>query len=512
MTLEVPITPGDPLGGKSQAATNRTNSAWGIVEYAAQALSLLCLTPLLLDRLGDDAFGLLVIGTTIMGLNGMFSLGLGPATQHFVAKYRQGNAEEVSLRLKSIVETSIVANAVFGLCSGLVIFFFASMAPWFFKEPPEGTSELLISIIKIAGVALPFVFIVNTVDNTLRGFERFDLTVPLTATTRITAAVAQIVLVLLGFQILALVMAAVICQILQAIVGMIVLRRLVMPGLSRIPSFEYSEFKRFVTYGIYVWLNSMLGTARNSGEVLILASILGPTALTLYAIPSRILAQVHLLLAKAFAYLFPFATKLIHEGNTKKVHEIYLSGTRYLSTLAAVSIPALAIGCAPLLAAWIGVDRAEAITPVFQLLAIRFAVYPLSILTSNLLMAADKTRVMTIVMTINALTILPASALAAYYYGVIGAAAAQLLVFAPILFNRFYVEKNLFGSASFHTVVLPVILIVVPLVCSLLLIRLPVDYPLLLTVIVSAMVGLVCGSICWVFGSRFKLLQLPAPA
>lgn len=497
---------------KSQKATNRVNSAWGVVEYAAQAISLLCLTPLLLDRLGDGAFGLLVIATTIMGLNGMFSLGLGPATQHFVAKYRQGNSQTKRQQLKTVVETSIVANLVFGFCSGLLLILFANYIPSFFKEPPEGTTELLISIIKISGVALPFVFIANTVDNTLRGFERFDLSVPLMATTRITTAVAQIVMVLLGFGILELVTAAIVCQGLRSCAGIIVLRKYVLPELSLLPGFVYSEFRKFIAYGVYVWLNSMIAMGRNSGEVLILAAILGPAVLTFYAIPSRVLAQTHLLLSKAFAYLFPFATKLIHEGDTKKVFEIYSSATRYLSTLSALVIPALAIGCGPLLTIWIGAERAETMTPVFQLLAIRFAVFPLSILTTNLLMAADKTHVMTIIMGINTLTILPASALCAYHYGVMGAAAAQLLVFAPILFNRFYVEKNLFGSASFNTVALPVILIAVPLVCCLLAIRLPVDYPIFLTVIVSAGVGIACASICWFFGNRFPAIHLPAPA
>jgi len=385
----------------------------------------------------------------------------------------------------------------------VLVVFFANAVPWFFKEPPKGNAEVLISIIKVAGVSLPFVFTVNTINNTLRGFERFDLSVPLVALTKIATAIAQIVMVLLGFQILALVIAAVAFQVLRAFVGIFVLRKYALPELNLIPSFSFTEFRQFVGYGVFVWLNSMIGTAQKSGEILILAGILGPTVLTLYALPTKLLEQVHLLLSKAFAFLFPFATKLIHEGNTKRVFEIYSSATRYLSTLSALVIPALAIGCGPLLAVWIGAERAEKMTLVFQLLAVRFAVFPLSILTTNLLMAADKTRIITIVMTLNVVTLLPASAILAYYFGVVGAAAAQLLLFGPIFFNRFYVEKNLFGSSSFSTVVLPVVLIVIPLVTCLFLIRLPVDYPIHLTLMVSSAVGVACGAICWYSNGHF---------
>ena len=115
-------------------------------------------------------------------------------------------------------------------------------------------------------------------------------------------------------------------------------------------------------------------------------------------------------------------------------------------------------------------------------------------------MAAHKTHVITIVMAINAIVILPASAISAYYFGVEGAAAAQLLVFLPILFNRYYVESNLFGRAGFSTFALPVLLIAIPLVAALWVVRLPVDYPLVSTAVISLMVGTGCAAICWLCG------------
>ncbi|KLU02918.1 Membrane protein involved in the export of O-antigen and teichoic acid [Rhodopirellula islandica] len=488
------------LEATSQNATNRKNSAWGLIDYGAQAASVICLTPLLLRELGDSAFGMLVIATTIMGLNGMLSLGLGPAAQHFVAKYRHSN--ESKSKLKLVVETSLIANLIFGIASCTTIILCTEAVSRLYPHPANAPPNELAFIIRLAAFGLPFVFVVNTIDNSLKGFERFELSVPLSAIARIGTAVSQISLVLLGFELAAIVFAAVAFKGIQAILGVIVLKRWALPELSILPSFSWDEFRNFVSYGVYIWLNSMVATARSSGEILILASILGPTALTLYAVPSRVLTQVHLMLSSAFAYLFPFATKLIQSGDTQRVHEVYSNATRYLCTLSGLAIPPLAIGCGPLLALWIEADRAEKIQPIFQLLAIRYAVYPLSILTSNLLMASNKTRAMTIIATANTVTILPFSAGLAYFYGAEGAAAAQLLVLAPILFNRFFVEKTLFGSASANTVALPVLLLVVPLTCFLLLVDLPVDYPLIPTAIASTCTGLICGGICWIATSQ----------
>jgi O-antigen/teichoic acid export membrane protein len=357
--------------------------------------------------------------------------------------------------------------------------------------------------VQLAGVALPFVFVGNTIDNALRGFERFDLSVPLVALTRLATALVQIVLVLLGFQIVSLVLAAVILQVVRAVIGIIVLRKSVLPELALIPRFSLEEFKAFVSFGVYVWLNSLIGTARNSGEILILVSILGPALLTLYVVPVRVLSQVHLFLTKAFAYLFPFATKLIQSGKTNEIYSVYSVATRYLCTLSGLAIPTLAVGCGPLLSTWLTPEVAEKMLPVFQLLALRYAVFPLSILTSNLLMAADKTRAMTIIMAVNTVTIVPISALAAWWYGVQGAAAAQLLVFLPILFNRYFVEKTLFGKARLDTVIVPVLIASVPLACLLLTVRIPVGYALLPTILISGACGLLCGAVCWFSSVRF---------
>jgi len=484
---------------KSQKRRNLTNSAWGVFDYVAQAISLLLLTPLLLSNLGDGAYGILVIGMTVMGMNGMFSLGLGPATQHFVAKYRQSEeGQEKKRRLKLVVETSLITNVVFGILTGVLVFVLVNTLPSFFTNSSGGMSELILSVVKIASLGLPLVFITTTVDNALQGYERFDLSVPLLVGTRIITTVSQLILLVLGYGLVELISVVVLCKVLQSCIGIVLLKGSVLPELSLLrPEFSYAELRKFFSFGVFAWISSLLAAARSSGEVLALAAILGPTVLTLYVIPSRVLSQTNMLLARAFAFLFPFATKLIQEGRTERVLEVYTSGTRYLCTLSSFAIPTLAVGCGPFLAAWIGQERAELIQPVFQILAVRFAVLPLSILTTNLLMAAHKTHVITIDLALTSLFVLPSSAVLAYYFGVEGAAVAQLFVFVPILFIRYYVEKSLFGVASWSTVALPLVVSVVPLTFFLLLIQFPANYPLLPTLLASLGVGLTCGLLSW---------------
>lgn len=477
-----------------QRRANRSNAAWGAVEYAAQAISLLCLTPLLINHLGQSSFGLLVIATTITGLNGVFSLGMGPATQHFVAKYRETSRTD---SLAVLVETSLCANFCVGSIAGIIVLALSKLVPLYAGEPMSADGKQLLTIVSLSALALPFVFLANTLDNTLRGFEEFNRAVPISAITRILTTITQILLVLSGHSIVAVVASTVVFQVVQSVVAWLVTKLLVLHSLRLVPRFSWMELKKFFSYGIYVWLTSMIGTLRNSGEMLILASIVGPAMLTIYAVPSRLLTQTHLLLSKVFSYVFPYATKLIVSRETKKVHQLYCSGTRYLCTLSSLAIPPLAICCGPALAFWLDEAVATQVQPILQILSIRFAVFPLSILTSNLLLAAGETRVMTLVIAINTALVLPLTTILAWNYGVRGAACAQLAVFIPIIFNRYYIERKLFGLARFATVAQPVLLITIPLICMLCFINIPIGFSPFLTLLVGIGVASISASICW---------------
>jgi len=476
-----------------QKSVNRKNATWGGIEYLSTAISLVVLTPLVIGYLGQSTFGLLIVANTILGLSGIVSLGIGPATLHFVAKYRESGEDSI----RQLVETSIITSLVLGLFAGGMVIAFANYLPFWLKTPEDTDSSLLFQIVRMGGAGLPFIFLSSVMDGTLRGFEKFDLAVPLRAVTSLSISIAHVTLVLLGFGIITLVLTTVIFQACRSLVSWLVVKVFVVKDLRKIPSFSLKELKQFFSYGIYIWTSSIFATLQQTGETLILVAIVGPALLTNYAVPTKVLSQTHSLLAKVFSYLFPYATKLISAGKKKEVSELYSSATKKLCFLSAITIPALTVCCGPLLSVWLGEKIANEMLPIFQILAFRYAVYPLSILTYNLLLAAGKTRVMTMVVALNTIFLLPLTAIMAYFWGVQGAAYAQLIVFIPVIFNRYYIEKTLFGFFRFSTVALPVLTIAIPLAFLLLFVRIPVETSLVKAFGVGVSVSLGMCAVCW---------------
>src|SRR3954453_20056154 len=79
------------------------------------------LSPYILHRLGDDAFGLWILIFSATGYYGLFDLGIRSSIVRFVAKYSANDENE---QLNRLVNTAIFSYSLIGL-TALVLTFIA---------------------------------------------------------------------------------------------------------------------------------------------------------------------------------------------------------------------------------------------------------------------------------------------------------------------------------------------------------------------------------------------------
>lgn len=474
---------------QDQRRRNRINAAWGLVEYGAQVLSLLVLTPLLVSRLGLDAFGILTLVGTVIGLNGLFSLGIGPATLRYIAKYRELGDED---RVRAVVGTSLVLSVILGAIGGVVMVGLSLLEPYL--DPSRGE---MLGVLGIVGYFMPLVLLCNVVNDAMRGFERFDGAVIIRASLRLVTAAVQITMVLLGYSLWALVAAQLVVLSGLTVVATCWLHFGMAKSPHVLPQFSREAFRDFASFGFFTWLSSMVGTIRQSGEMFLVGGILGAEALGVYSIPVRILTQVHTMLSRVFSYQLPFVSKLAASDDESEIRRAYNAGTRALCLIATIVITPLAVCCGPLLKHWLGDETASVVTPVMQILAIRYAVFPLSILNYNFLLASGRAGLMTGVMMFNTAVALPLVALLAYRFGVHGAAYAQWFVLVTIVFNRCLIEKKMLGRIHFATAVVPVLACVAPLASLLWWWPISLDQTWVVTLGMMTAISVIAGGIAW---------------
>lgn len=445
----------------NQGRSNLKNSFWGSVDFFVTTGSVFLLIPVLLSTIGQEMFGVMVIVNTLMGFSGMFGFGLGQATLKFVSDYRARDEEG---KIAEVVRTTLWVYCFTGLLAFLVLFIAAGwLADSVFKVS-EAQAEDALFAIRAGGLGFLGFLVFGVAENAFKGFEQFKRPVVVRSTVRVLTLAGQIVLALSGFGLAYLVGLQVLLYLIGACVLFICLKRELISQLSFWPWISRPTLKEVFSYGFYTYLSGLFGLLRQNGDTLLVGAILGPSALAVYTIPVRLLSQVHALLSRAYGFLFPYVSKLYAQGDREGLVRCYERSTFQISVISAGLITPIAVLAYPILALWLGESIAAQAGGVMQVMALRFAIFPLSIVNAYFLMGSGQVKIMSAVTAVNAIFSLSVISTLAYYYGLWGAALGQLSVFIPVFINRAIIEGKLLERRNYTRIVGPPLFVILPIV------------------------------------------------
>src|SRR5262249_22758176 len=94
----------------------------------------LFLSPFILHRLGDTAFGIWVLIFSLTGYYGLFDLGIRSSIVRYVSKYTATDDKE---GLAKLVNTSLFGYSCIGLISLVATFFLVTYVDHIFRIPPD---------------------------------------------------------------------------------------------------------------------------------------------------------------------------------------------------------------------------------------------------------------------------------------------------------------------------------------------------------------------------------------
>ncbi|HEX9142879.1 MAG TPA: MATE family efflux transporter, partial [Candidatus Binatia bacterium] len=129
------------------------------------------LSPFILHRLGDTAFGIWVIIFSVTGYYGLFDLGVRSSIVRYVSKsLATANRED----LARLINTSLFIYTCIGVASLAVTGVLSSYVDTLFRIPPEfhATARWLLLMV---GTSLAFGFPLGIAGGWLEGLQRFDI-------------------------------------------------------------------------------------------------------------------------------------------------------------------------------------------------------------------------------------------------------------------------------------------------------------------------------------------------
>ena len=406
------------------------------------ALVALVAIPGLIHALNAELFGLLSFIWIVFGTFAVLDFGTGRATTKYVAELIAGERAEA---IPSLFWTAAAINLGVGVCCGLVLFI---GAPWLsahvVKVPPALRDTAIVAL-RITAFALPWVVLGGVFRSALEGLQRFDLSNAVQLPVSALNYIAPLLVARAGGS-LPLVVASVCVMRVAAVPPMLLLCRSQLPTLGR-PHVERRQFRQLLQFGSWLTVSNVVGPLLLSMDRLLVGSILGVSALGLYAPVYELVTRLSLIPGSVMTALFP-AFSTLTGGN---VADIRAAMRRAQRLLALIMLPVVLIGAsfAPLiLRLWLGDKHSAASVNAMQMLLVGLLLLSIGAVPFTLVQALGKPKWSAIVHLVE----LPVHAAITWFavstFGIVGAATAWSLraMYDAALFDA--AVRRMLGAAE----------------------------------------------------------------
>jgi O-antigen/teichoic acid export membrane protein len=338
-------------------------SSW--IALGVTVLTGVFLSPYILHRLGDEAFGIWVLIFSITGYYGLFDLGIRSSIVRYVAKYSAtGDHED----LNRLINTAICTYAIIGILALLVTISGAIYLPLIFRISSSflRTARLLFLLV---GTALSLGFPLGVFGGILQGLQRFDLA-NLTSTVSTLLRCLLIVMTLQhGGRLLSVALVTVALPVVAALVN-------ATYALHLLPlqfSFRYVDrvsLRRIANYSSATFVIMLSWRLRFKTDAMIIGTFLSSAAITYFTVGSRLVDYAGEVVAGLAQIFDPMASESVATGDIEHVRKILVAGNRACALIIFPIAAALAILGKSVIEVWVGRRYVASSYPVLLVILI----------------------------------------------------------------------------------------------------------------------------------------------
>ena len=380
------------------------------------------LSPFIVHRLGDAAFGVWVLIFSITGYYGLFDLGIRSSIVRYVSKYTATNETE---KLARQINTSLFTYTITGLLAMALTLVLTVFVDHLFKIPPEMRPQARWLMLMVGGsVALGFPL--GVFGGILDGLQRFYIT----NWTSIVATLVRAALIVYalshGYGLLTVALITVALPILGAMVrGAIVFRLLDIPiGLRYV---DRESFKQMAHYSSTTLIIILAARLRFRTDELVLGSMISTTAVTFFNVGARLVDYAQELVASLAQIFVPMSSQSEAVGNLDRVRKIYVAGNRACAfTIFPLAASLLILGRS-VIEVWMGRKYVAVSYPVTVILIIPVTLLFMQAASGRILMGIGRHRSFAFVVLMEGIANLILSIVLVRPYGIVGDAVGTAI-------------------------------------------------------------------------------------
>jgi len=282
------------------------NTLYQIGAQLAPAVAAIAAIPILLRHLGPEAYGVVTLFSTALIYFAMLDLGLGRATTRFVAQSTEnGCPGDVARYFWSSLVLLTGAGLIVGLC---FLFAVPALVLRFLKISPAYSRPAIESFCLIS-LTIPLVTMMAGLRGFLEAAGRFPFLSAVTACTGAGMYIVPAIVVIAGGGLVSVAASYVALRVgMTTAFAIGCLRVKGRPSLH--PTLDWEALQRMVSFGGWLSVSNVIGTAMVYGDRFLLGSFLGMLAVTSYSMPLDVIGRIQIVITSFCAVLFPLLSRL----------------------------------------------------------------------------------------------------------------------------------------------------------------------------------------------------------
>ena len=322
--------------------------------------------PLVVAKMGNDAFGIFSLAWIILGYMAILDIGVSRAATKFIPECLAKGEENA---VGALSRAAIATNLVLGIAGGLLLFVLApALSGSLFKVPPALRQDALTAFRALA-VGIPALLLQAALRAILSAYQRFGWINLLNSFATTLQWVLACVLAAAGFHVGTVVVTAVAVRVVATIAYALVIVS-AHGNLFRVQLVPVREVGRLLRYGGWVNVSQLISPLLVYLDRILVASLLSVGAMTLYVIPYEVITRLRVIPNSVVATLFPSLSERSGVDQDSQLPVLYSAALRYLLLLVTPCFLLLAILGRDVLSLWVGAEYASAGTAVLQVIAV----------------------------------------------------------------------------------------------------------------------------------------------
>jgi O-antigen/teichoic acid export membrane protein len=341
---------------------------WGLLGVAVNLTIGLCLSPLIVRRLGIEQYGVWVLLFSAADYLRILDFGFRSSVVNACARLRtRGDWDGINRTLTTALAYFFVGSAgcwiVAVLCRGPVVAMF-NVAP---SMQPAALS--LVGIIA-ATVSVRLMFAPITA--VLEAFERFDLLNRAYIAGLVLRATGSVTVLLAGRGLIELAWVVLLVQIFEAAWNITSVRRILPTFRPSFSDIRFDTLQHLSHYGRYSALMAAADLMSLHGAITLLGAIRGPGEVAAYALPFRLLYYIAEVMSKVSGVTASATAALDEAGHRERVWRLAIETNRHcFAFFMPVGLFMAAYGT-PLLRVWVSPEVAVNSGPLIPILLLMF--------------------------------------------------------------------------------------------------------------------------------------------